>query len=77
MNNVYLVLSGLGNDVIKIFLFQALKLVEHFLVPALDNGMYGPLLEWEDEQKATFRIRWTHKARSTWEKSELRVFLVS
>ncbi|KAG8195024.1 hypothetical protein JTE90_008195 [Oedothorax gibbosus] len=64
---------------------QAYKLLEDFLIPALDDRTYGHLLEWERDIKleagaegstwVVFRIAWMHKAKSTWRLSDLRVFL--
>ncbi|GBO27685.1 hypothetical protein AVEN_68699-1 [Araneus ventricosus] len=53
-----------------------IRLIQDFIVPALDEETYGDLLAW-DSEPGVFKIKWTHKARSSWTEEDSRVFIVS
>lgn len=50
------------------------RLVEDFLLPALNDQRYGDLLKWEDKEKLHFSIRWSHKNAAKWSLSDTQVF---
>ncbi|GFV33341.1 uncharacterized protein TNCV_1498611 [Trichonephila clavipes] len=58
----------------RIFVLQGCRLVQDFLIPALDSCKYGDLLKW-DSTPNVFQIRWTHKSRTTWSARDSAVFL--
>ncbi|GBM91981.1 hypothetical protein AVEN_267407-1, partial [Araneus ventricosus] len=51
-----------------------IRLIQDFIVPALDEETYGDLLAW-DSEPGVFKIKWTHKARSSWTEEDSRVFI--
>lgn len=50
------------------------RLVEDFLLPALNDQRYGDLLKWEDKEKLHFSIRWSHKNAAKWSLDDTQVF---
>ncbi|KAF8770540.1 hypothetical protein HNY73_018052 [Argiope bruennichi] len=53
---------------------MGIRLIQDFIIPALDQGTYGDLLKW-DSRPGVFMIKWTHKARSSWSEEDSRVFI--
>ncbi|XP_054720910.1 muscle M-line assembly protein unc-89-like [Uloborus diversus] len=51
------------------------SLIRDFVIPALDNETYGDLLKWDSDDPSVFWIKWTHKAKSSWSKSDAAVFI--
>ncbi|XP_015927398.1 uncharacterized protein [Parasteatoda tepidariorum] len=50
------------------------RLIEDFLLPALDDGRYGELLKWIDKDNCYFSIRWSHKNAAKWSLDDTAVF---
>ncbi|GFT12876.1 IRF tryptophan pentad repeat domain-containing protein [Nephila pilipes] len=50
------------------------RLVQDFLLPALEDKKYGKLLEWIDRDKQVFGLVWSHKNASNWTFSDTIVF---
>ncbi|KAG8196791.1 hypothetical protein JTE90_027512 [Oedothorax gibbosus] len=48
--------------------------MQSFILPALNDGRYGDLLKWETEP-IIFRMKWTHKARTSWKHGDCAVFI--
>ncbi|XP_023230320.1 uncharacterized protein LOC111630451 [Centruroides sculpturatus] len=49
-------------------------IIEHFIIPSLKRKTFGKLLHWENEESGIFRLRWTHKSASKWNKRKFEVF---
>lgn len=52
------------------------RLIEDFLLPALNDEKYGDLLKWIDRDKRYFSIRWSHKNAAKWTLADTAVFQV-
>ncbi|XP_035216485.1 uncharacterized protein LOC118189894 isoform X2 [Stegodyphus dumicola] len=50
------------------------RLIEDFLLPALNDERYGDLLKWIDRDKRYFSIRWSHKNAAKWTLADTAVF---
>ncbi|KAG8190387.1 hypothetical protein JTE90_022030 [Oedothorax gibbosus] len=50
------------------------RLIEDFLLPALNDQRYGELLKWVDRDKRHFSIRWSHKNAAKWTLADTAVF---
>ncbi|GFY72543.1 IRF tryptophan pentad repeat domain-containing protein [Trichonephila inaurata madagascariensis] len=50
------------------------RLVEDFLVPALNSEKYGDLLKWLNKEEKIFSIKWSHKNASNWQHHDTIVF---
>ncbi|XP_054715470.1 uncharacterized protein LOC129224947 [Uloborus diversus] len=50
------------------------RLIEDFLLPALNEQKYGDLLKWVDKDKCYFSIRWSHKNAAKWTLADTAVF---
>ncbi|GFR01757.1 IRF tryptophan pentad repeat domain-containing protein [Trichonephila clavata] len=50
------------------------RLVDDFLVPALEDQRYGDLLKWLDKENRIFKIGWSHKNGSHWRHQHTIVF---
>ncbi|GFU78666.1 IRF tryptophan pentad repeat domain-containing protein [Trichonephila clavipes] len=50
------------------------RIIEGFLVPALDNETYGEALKWVDKVRRIFSIKWSHKNSSNWSHGDTQVF---
>ncbi|XP_067142182.1 uncharacterized protein [Centruroides vittatus] len=49
-------------------------IIEHFIIPSLKRKTFGKLLQWENEESGIFRLRWSHKSGSKWNKRKFEVF---
>ncbi|GBN56937.1 hypothetical protein AVEN_13199-1 [Araneus ventricosus] len=50
------------------------RLLEDFIIPALDSEKYGNKLYWLNKEKRIFRIYWSHKNAAKWTSEDTRVF---
>ncbi|CAL1278699.1 unnamed protein product [Larinioides sclopetarius] len=50
------------------------RLLEDFIIPALDSGKYGNKLYWLNKEKRIFRIYWSHKNAAKWTMDDTVVF---
>ncbi|GFU18505.1 IRF tryptophan pentad repeat domain-containing protein [Nephila pilipes] len=51
------------------------RLVQDFLIPALDSRKYGEYLEWVDHEQKIFRLLWNHKNGADWNENDAVVFV--